>query len=123
MDVNKISVRLLIYIGLLFFLLFFSQIFLQRFAEHNMVAYICTAINGILALEVFFLLNRIKGVLFFKLFWPTYFIRLGMLVLFIFVYAYLNREVMFSFFVSFLVYYFTWLFADIWVLMHVNDKK
>ena len=123
MDVNKINTRLLIYLVLLVSLLFFSQIFSERFADENVTAYISNAINGILALEIFFGLNRLEGALFFKLFWPIYFLRLGVFILHAFVYALLNRDVMFSFFVSFLVYYFTWLFADIYVLMHVNDKK
>ena len=123
MNVNNFRTRLLIYIVLLVSLLFFSQILSERFAQENMTAYISNAINGILALEIFFGLNRLDGALFFKLFWPIYLMRLGVFIVFTFIYALLNREVMFSFFVSFLVYYFTWLFADIYVLMHVDDKN
>lgn len=123
MTLKKINNRVMIYLILLIILVLISQISFQSFAREVLHAYICAAINGVFAVEIFFLLDRLKGMLFFKLFWPIYFLRLGVLVMFVFIYAILNRDVMISFFKSFLVYYFTWLHLEIIILMKVSDKN
>jgi hypothetical protein len=87
------------------------------------VSYIVAEINGMLALEIYFFLDRFRGELFLKLFWGTYIVRLASLVIFVFTYAYINRDVKVSFFVSFLAYYFMWLYSEIYILVKVAEKK
>ncbi len=115
--------RCLIYLMILILIPTFSVILGLAFAREVIVAYICTALNGVIALESFFLLNHLDGKMFFKIFWPVYLVRLGLLVMFVFTYALLNKGILVSFFLSFLVYYFTWMFSEIYILMKVAEKK
>lgn len=124
-SLNKIS-RGTLYILVLTGLHFFSQIFWEVFASHFVVAYIIAAVNGVIALESYYLIRRLSGLTFFRVYWIVYGVRVFILFVMILTYGALQEKtVMFEFFGQFFVLYFSWLAVNITILVaeRRNQKK
>ena len=122
MKIQTIKDRFRVYLVVLTCLYFFSQIFSNEFATYNMVAYIIAAINGIVTIEAYFLLKPLQGVIFVKMFWLIYIVRVVILFFVIVIYAAVKAKTqMADFFAAFFVNYFTWITIELIIL--VKDRE
>lgn len=112
---NKSRIRL--YLILNFSLYFFSQIVFSWFASYALFAYILASLNGVLAIEIYFWLKRIKGKSFVAVFMALYGSRLFILLLSVFVYVVASRESSRGFLLVFFANYYVWLMTEVYVLL------
>jgi hypothetical protein len=81
-----------------------------------------TALNGIIAIEIFFFLRNINPVVATRWFWIFFMIRVFfMLIVFIISLLIFPKELMQSYVLFFMIAYFAWIAVEIWVIQKIGD--
>jgi hypothetical protein len=124
MKLLKRSDRIKLYLLVSLSLYFFSQIVINTFASHHNFAYIVATLNGVIAIEVFFFISKLRADLAIKLYWLVFFVRLILILVIIMVYAYyLKKYARFEFVGYFFAIYFIWVSIEIYILQKFQTKE